>query len=146
MESKSNEPVLASPPENSFRSSSGGQKRFEREREREREREKSVSTRGTSLTPKCAHSQPDSHKEQHTAIQTVRDMTGKPPQKAVAHVHSVVDAIVSVQPVADALDEDTICSKSGAIVHELAQNKDFKVRVGLRSGPQVVPTPCLALL
>jgi len=63
-------------------------------------------------------------------------MTGKPSQKPVAHVH----------PVADALDEDTICRKSGTIVDELAQNKDFKVSVGLCSGPQVVFTPCLAFL
>ena len=62
-------------------------------------------------------------------------MTGKPPQKPVAHVHPVVDAVVPVHPVADALDEDTICRKSGTIVDELAQNKDFKVRVGLCSGP-----------
>ena len=127
LESKSNESVLASPPENSFRSSSGGQKQSERDRERERE--KSVSTCGTSSAPQHAHSQPDSHKEQHSAIQTVQDMTGKPPQKPVAHVHPVVDAVVPVQPVADALDEDTICRNSATIVDELAQNKDFKVRV-----------------
>ena len=43
------------------------------------------------------------------------------------------------QPVADTLDEDTICRKTRMIVDELAQNKDFKVRVGLRSGPQAIP-------
>jgi len=36
------------------------------------------------------------------------------------------------QPVADALDEDRICRKTRMIVDELAQNKDFKVRVGLQ--------------
>ena len=78
-------------------------------------------------------------------------MTGKPPQKPVAHVHPVVDAVVPVHPVADALDEDTICRKSGTIVDELAQNKDFKVRVGLCSGPWWTtggahPMSCIAVV
>ena len=108
------------------RSSSGGQKRSERERDRDREREKSAGTRGTTSAPKRTHSQPDSHKEQHSAIQILRDMAGKPPQKPVVPVHPVVDTVV---PVADALDEDTICRKTGTIVDELVQNKDFKVRI-----------------
>ena len=53
-------------------------------------------------------------------------MTGKTPQKPVMPVHPVV---VPFQPVADALDEDTICRKTGTIVGELAQNKDFKVKI-----------------
>ena len=57
-------------------------------------------------------------------------MAGKPPQKPVVPVHPVVDAVVPFQPVSDALDEDTIGRKTGTIVDELAQNKDFKVKIG----------------
>ena len=95
------------------RSSSGGQKQSDRERERE----KSIGTRGTTSAPEHTHSQPGSH------------LTGIPRQKPFMPVHPVVDAVVPLQPVADALDEDTICRKTGTIIDELAQNKDFKVRI-----------------
>ena len=111
-----------------LRSSSSGQKRTERERERERE--KGPGTRGTPNVLKRLHSQPDSQKEQQAAIKALKEMTGKPTQKPTTSVQPDGDAVkpaIPVQPVADALDEDTICRKAGTIVDELTQNRDFKV-------------------
>ena len=72
---------------------------------------------------------------------SVRPTWGKGTSAAVSAVQET--SVNSDKEKDDALDEDTICRKTGMIVDELAQNKDFKVRVGLRSGPQVVPTHVL---
>ena len=118
----------------SSRSSSSGQKRSEKERERgwEREWEKGLSTRGTPPVLKNLYSQPDSKKAQETAL---KKLTGNQTQKSVTPDQPVVNApkpAIPVQPVADALDEDTICRKTGTIVDELIQNRDFKVRESWR--------------
>ena len=118
----------------SSRSSSSGQKRSEKERERgwerewEREWEKGLSTRGTPPVLKNLYSQPGSKKAQEMAL---KKLTGNQPQKSVTPDQPVVNApkpAIPVQPVADALDEDTICRKTGTIVDELIQNRNFKVR------------------
>lgn len=123
----------------SSRSSSSGQKRSEKERERGWE--KGLSTRGTPPVLKNLYSQPDSKKAQET---TLKKLTGNQPQKSVTPDQPVTNApkpAIPVQPVADALDEDTICRKTGTIVDELIQNRDFKVRESYQPSPFLICIP-----
>lgn len=123
----------------SSRSGSSGQKQSEKERERGWER--GLSTRGTPPVLKNLYSQPDSNKEQEMAL---KKLTGNQPQKSVTPDQPVVNApkpAIPVQPVADALDEDTICRKTGTIVDELTQNRDFKVRESYQLSPFLIFTP-----